>query len=65
MYLRKQKKEADLTKDQKGASFEIADLMMNGKHIIYVDESTFHRWLIPSRSWVSKDMVVNIPSSRG
>ena len=43
-------------------AFEIADLMMKGKNIVYVDESTFHRWLVPKRSWVTRDMVVSIPN---
>ena len=44
--------------EQKRVAFEIADLMMKGKHIVYVDESSFHRWLVPSRTWVTRDMVL-------
>lgn len=39
--------------------------MSANKHIIYIDESSFHQWLVPSRAWVSKDMVLKMPSSRG
>jgi len=37
-------------------AFEIADLMMKGKQIVYIDESSFHRWLRPSKTWVYRDM---------
>lgn len=37
-----------------------------GKHLIYVDESTFHQWQVPSRVWVRKDsQIVHMPSNRG
>ena len=39
--------------------------MKQGKQIIYVDESSFHRWLVPSKTWVTRDMVVQMPSNRG
>lgn len=35
------------------------------KHIIYVDESSFHQWLVPGRAWLKKDMMLKMPSSRG
>ena len=38
--------------------------MRLGKNIVYVDESSFHRWLVPSRAWVRRDMVLEMPSSR-
>ena len=44
---------------------EMAQLMARGKNLIYVDESSFHQWLVPSRAWLKKDMVLKMPSSRG
>jgi DDE superfamily endonuclease len=38
--------------------------MRLGKNIVYVDESSFHQWLVPSRAWVRRDMVLEMPSSR-
>ena len=64
-YMRKQKKQKELIDEQKSAAFEIAELIMKGKQIVYVDESSFHRWLVPSRTWVTRDMVLQMPSSRG
>jgi hypothetical protein len=56
---------SDINEEQQRVSIEIAQLMSANKHIIYIDESSFHQWLVPSRAWVSKDMVLKIPSSRG
>ena len=44
--------------EQKRVAFEIADLMMKGKQLVDVDASSFHRWLVPSRTWVTRDMVL-------
>ena len=57
-YLRKLKKKDELIKDQKSVAFEMAELIMKGKQIVYVDDSTFHRWLLPTRTWVTRDMVL-------
>lgn len=40
-------------------------MMQRGKHIVYLDESTFHQWLVPTRAWVTKYMTLQMPSSRG
>ena len=61
-YRRKEKQAKNLINEQKSVAFEIVALMMKGKNIVYVDESTFHRWLVPKRSWVTRDMVVSIPN---
>lgn len=39
--------------------------MSLGKQVIYVDESSFHKWLLPGRAWVRRDMVLQMPSNRG
>ena len=64
-YLRKQKKQSELMDDQKSVAYEIAELIKKGKQIVYVDESSFHRWLLPTRTWLTRDMVLEIPSNRG
>lgn len=43
----------------------MAELIVKGRHLIYVDESTFHMWQVPNKSWVRDDTVLNMPSSRG
>ena len=43
----------------------MAELMVQGKHLIYVDESTFNMWQVPFRSWVRSDTVLIMPSNRG
>ena len=65
IYYRKQTKQEELIQEQKRVAFEIADLMMKGKQIVYVDESSFHRWLRPSRTWVYRDMAIEMPTLRG
>ena len=39
--------------------------MQKGRHIIYVDESTFNQWQVPTKAWVRNDSVVRMPSNRG
>jgi transposase len=51
--------------EQNSAAFEIAELIMKGKQVVYVDESSFHRWLVPTKTWVTREMVLQMPSSRG
>ena len=38
---------------------------MKGKHLIYVDESTFNLWQVPNRAWVRRDTMLTMPSGRG
>ena len=54
-----------MQKEQFQKSMEIADLMKKGKHLIYVDETTFNQWQMPSRAWMRKDMYLKMPTSRG
>ena len=51
--------------EQKRVAFEIADLIKKGKQIVYVDESTFNHWQVPRKTWVRRDMVLQMPTSRG
>lgn len=44
--------------DQKRVAVEMTDLLQRGKHIIYVDESSFHRWLVPMRTYVAPGMTL-------
>jgi hypothetical protein len=43
----------------------MAELIKKGKQVIYVDESTFNHWLVPRRTWIRRDMVLQMPSLRG
>jgi len=64
-YSRKDGNRDQLQKEQFQKSMEIADLMKKGKHLIYVDETTFNQWQMPSRAWMRKDMYLKMPTSRG
>jgi len=64
-YLRKQAQREELTKHQQEVSLELAQHISQGQQIVYVDESSFHQWLVPSRAWVRRDTVLDMPSSRG
>ena len=55
----------ELKARQYDVSREMAELMVQGKHLIYVDESTFNMWQVPFRSWVRSDTVLIMPSNRG
>ena len=46
-------------------SREITQAMIANKQIIYVDETTFHQWMVPARAWVKDNMSLKMPSSRG
>ena len=43
----------------------MAELIQKGKQVIYVDESTFNHWLVPRKTWIRRDMVLQMPSKRG
>jgi transposase len=50
---------------QQLVSREITQAMIANKQIIYVDETTFHQWMVPARAWVKDNMALKMPSSRG
>ena len=64
-YARKLAQQEAITASQKKVSTEITEAMMANKHIIYIDESSFHQWMVPSRAWVKPNMSIQMPSSRG
>lgn len=39
--------------------------MQDLKEVVYIDETTFNLWQQPSRSWLTKEMSLNLPTSRG
>lgn len=43
----------------------MGELIVKGRHLIYVDECTFNLWQTPNRAWVRSDTVLTLPSSRG
>ena len=56
---------SELKKLQFEVSKQMAEMMIKGKHMIHVDESTFHMWQIPGKSWVRSDTMLLMPSNRG
>jgi transposase len=40
-------------------------LMADKEEIVYIDETSFHLWMQPSRCWVTRDMTLTIPTERG
>jgi hypothetical protein len=38
---------------------------MAGRTIVYIDETTFHRWQTPRKVWATPKMMVPIQPSRG
>ena len=55
----------EIAKDQKLVAFQMAELIKKGKLVIYVDESTFNHWLVPRKTWIRREMVLQMPSLRG
>ena len=55
----------EIAKDQKLVAFQMAELIQKGKQVIYVDESTFNHWLVTRKTWIHRDMVLQMPSKRG
>ena len=64
-YGRKETLQQEIIKDQKLVAFQMAELIKKGKQVIYVDESTFNHWLVPRKTWIRRDMVLQMPSLRG
>ena len=64
-YYRKLANKDQVFQQQQKISKEMGELIVKGRHLIYVDESTFNLWQTPSRAWVRGDTVLTLPSSRG
>jgi hypothetical protein len=64
-YSRKLANKNDIFEQQQKISKEMGELIVKGRLLIYVDESTFNLWQTPSRAWVRGDTVLSLPSSRG
>jgi hypothetical protein len=48
---------------QQKISKEMGELIVKGRHLINVDESTFNLWQTPSRAWVRGETVRTLASS--
>lgn len=44
---------------------ELVTLHMEGRHVIFIDETSFHRWMTKSRAWVKTGVSLPMASSRG
>ena len=55
-YQKKLTQQEELIKRQQEVALELATHIRQGKNLVYVDESTFHIQLVPSRVWVRPDM---------
>ena len=64
-YYRKQANQNQIYQQQQKICKEMGELIVKGRHIIYVDESTFNLWQTPNRAWVRSDTVLTLPSQRG
>ena len=64
-YQRKLANMVSLKTKQFEVSKQMAELIVKGRHLIYIDESTFNLWQTPTRAWVRSDTVLTLPSSRG
>lgn len=64
-YQRKEVQHREICDKQVAVSRDLAEMMMLGKRVIYVDETSFHQWMVPARNWVRADMNLKMPSTRG
>ena len=64
-YARKDVRREQIQEEQIKVARELAQQIKDGKHVIYLDETTFNQWQVPSKLWVSKDMQIKMPSNRG
>lgn len=55
----------NLTEKQQEYVRTVAEEMKNGRHLIYIDETSFHRWQYKRKQWVTANMSVQIPNTRG
>ena len=62
-YYRKLANKDQVFQQQQKISKEMGELIVKGRHLIYVDESTFNLWQTPSRAWARDDAVRTLPSS--
>ena len=65
-YQQKTQRAAEIQLKQKEFVHNLTICMMEQRReIIYIDETTFNLWQIPSRTWLAKGMKVQIAESRG
>ena len=51
---------------QKEFTEKVTRLRMNGDLVVYIDETTFNVWQIPSQIWArANDLEISISSKRG
>jgi hypothetical protein len=64
-FKRKELNRSAIQAQQQTISRDLTSMLIANKHIVYVDETTFHQWQMPSRAWVRRDMDLQMPSTRG
>lgn len=65
IYAKKKQNEKELCEKQIEFSRQLGQLIYDGCHIIYVDETTFHKWQGKVKCWVKENMKIAMPNSRG
>lgn len=51
--------------NQQHKARELAEYLMQGRNLVYVDESTFNKWQMKNKAWVKRGMWLSMPSKRG
>ena len=44
---------------------ELAQIMMSKRHVLYIDETSFHKWQMKPRTWLRDNMTLAMPTERG
>ena len=66
IYAQKERNLRKISDEQQAFCKKLSRLLMAGKdEIIYIDETSFHLWMQPSRCWMTKDMSLTLPTERG
>ena len=66
IYVKKERSLRQISDDQQQFCKKLSRLLMAGHdEVIYIDETTFHLWMHPSRCWVTRDMSLTLPTERG
>lgn len=64
-YVKKGERQAELQAKQQEFAQVLTGWMHQGREVVFLDETSFHRWQSLRRTWLKPSMSVAIPNSRG
>lgn len=64
-YSRKEARADILKSERRIFSKELALMMMEDENLVYIDETSIHKWLMKKKVWLKRTMELKMPDTRG